>query len=62
MAGNTWRLIPSRSAIDEAGAWGAGSSPQYLDNFASDKGPQSQSLAVALYMVEYLRVTVRSWS
>ncbi len=31
------------SALDEAGAWGAGSSPQYLDNFASDRGPNSQT-------------------
>jgi hypothetical protein len=31
------------SALDEAGAWGAGSSPQYLDNFRADRGPQSQT-------------------
>ncbi|MBS1855460.1 MAG: TonB-dependent receptor [Acidobacteria bacterium] len=31
------------SAIDEAGAWGANSSPQYLDNFRGDRGPQSQT-------------------
>ncbi len=31
------------SALDEAGAWGAGSSPQFLDNFAADRGPQTQT-------------------
>ncbi len=31
------------SAIDEAGAWGANTSPQYLDNFRGDRGPQSQT-------------------
>lgn len=43
---NGWYTLASytfASALDEAGAWGAGSSPQYLDNFAADKGPQSQS-------------------
>jgi hypothetical protein len=31
------------SALDETGAWGANSSPQYLDGFRSDRGPQSQT-------------------
>jgi Carboxypeptidase regulatory-like domain len=31
------------SALDETGAWGANSSPQYLDNFAAEVGPQSQT-------------------
>ena len=31
------------SALDEAGAWGAGSSPQYLDDFRAERGPQSQT-------------------
>ncbi|HJZ96816.1 MAG TPA: TonB-dependent receptor [Candidatus Solibacter sp.] len=31
------------SALDEAGAWGAGSSPQYRDDFRSDRGPQAQT-------------------
>ena len=31
------------SALDEAGAWGANSSPQYLDDFYHDRGPQSQT-------------------
>jgi len=31
------------SAIDEAGAWSAGSSPQYLDDFRHDRGPQTQT-------------------
>ena len=31
------------SALDEAGAWGANSSPQYLDDFRGDRGPQSQT-------------------
>src|SRR5262249_4957716 len=31
------------SGLDEAGAWGAGSTPQYLDNFRADRGPQSQT-------------------
>ena len=31
------------SALDEAGAWSAGSSPQYLDDFRGDRGPQTQT-------------------
>jgi outer membrane receptor protein involved in Fe transport len=31
------------SALDEAGAWGANSSPQYLDQFRADRGPQTQT-------------------
>ncbi len=31
------------SALDEAGAWSAGSSPQYLDDFRGDRGPQAQT-------------------
>lgn len=31
------------SALDEGGAWGAGSSPQYLDRFDLERGPQSQT-------------------
>ncbi len=31
------------SALDEAGAWSAGSTPQYLDDFRSERGPQSQT-------------------
>jgi Carboxypeptidase regulatory-like domain len=31
------------SAIDQAGAWGAGSSPQFRNNFAAENGPQSQT-------------------
>jgi hypothetical protein len=31
------------SALDEAGTWDAGSSPQILDNFAAERGPQSQT-------------------
>jgi hypothetical protein len=41
-----WYMLASytfASALDEAGAWGAGSSPQYLDDFRSERGPQSQT-------------------
>ena len=31
------------SAIDEAGAYDAGTQPQYLDNLAAERGPQSQT-------------------
>jgi len=31
------------SAIDEAGAWGAGNNPQYLDQFNTDHGPNAQT-------------------
>jgi hypothetical protein len=31
------------SAIDEAGAYDAGTSPQYMDNLAAERGPQSQT-------------------
>src|SRR5262249_1066538 len=31
------------SALDQTGAYDAGSSPQYLDNFAAEWGPQSQT-------------------
>jgi hypothetical protein len=31
------------SALDQSGAYDAGSSPQYLDDFASEWGPQSQT-------------------
>jgi len=31
------------SALDEAGSYDAGTQPQYLDTFASERGPQSQT-------------------
>jgi hypothetical protein len=31
------------SALDETGAWDAANSPQYLDNFRGERGPQSQT-------------------
>ncbi|MCU1326561.1 MAG: hypothetical protein JWN34_1931, partial [Bryobacterales bacterium] len=31
------------SALDQAGSYDAGTSPQYLDNLAAEKGPQSQT-------------------
>jgi hypothetical protein len=31
------------SALDQAGSYDAGTQPQYLDNFASERGPQSQT-------------------
>lgn len=31
------------SALDEAGAWDAASSPQYLDDFRDERGPQAQT-------------------
>ena len=42
----TWYSLFSytyANALDEAGAWGAGSSPQYLDDFRNDRGPQAQT-------------------
>ena len=31
------------SALDEAGAWGENNSPQYLDDFRHERGPQTQT-------------------
>jgi hypothetical protein len=43
---NGWYTLASytfASAIDQAGAWGAGSSPVFRNNFAAENGPQSQT-------------------
>ena len=43
---NGWYALASytyASALDETGAWDAGSSPQYRDNFAAERGPSSQT-------------------
>jgi hypothetical protein len=47
------------SAIDETGAWGANSSPQYLDDFTHEQGPQTQTSRQRFTLSNVLRTCRR---